>query len=70
VVVVGGDVVVVVLGTVRVDVEGVDVDGTVVDVAVVPVLVVVALAPGWSFATTRPTRAVAPAAATIVAPVR
>jgi hypothetical protein len=65
VVVVGADVVGVVLGTVCVDV-----DGTVVDVAVVPVFLVVALSPGCSSAMTRPTRAVAPAAATIVAAVR
>jgi hypothetical protein len=70
VVVVGADVVGVVLGTVCVEVDGtvVEVDGTVVDV--VPVVLLVALAPGCSSATTRPTRAVAPAAATIVAPLR
>ena len=47
----------------------VDVDGTVVDVLPV-LLLIAALAPGCSSATTRPRRAVAPAAATIVAAVR
>jgi hypothetical protein len=75
VVVVGADVVGVVLGAVWVDVDGtvvvvVVVDGAVVDVGVVPVRLVVALAPGCSSATTKPMRAVAPAAAAIVAPVR
>jgi hypothetical protein len=78
VVVVGADVVGVVLGAVRVDVDGtvvvveveVEVDGAVVGVVVVPLRLVVALAPGCSSATTKPMRAVAPAAAAIVAPVR